>query len=83
VVGANGVDAKGKLIDEVVDERDGVLLAVPLVDFERADARRVVDGRVLVLCQVSRLIHVLAHRNLPVWQEQRNPSNYQLTNEVL
>jgi pantothenate kinase-related protein Tda10 len=37
----------------------------------------------LVPCQVSRLIHILARRTLPVWQEQRNPSNYQLTNEAL
>jgi hypothetical protein len=37
----------------------------------------------LVPCQVSRLINILARHTLPVWQEQRNPSNYQLTNEVL
>lgn len=48
VVGANGMDTKRKLADEVVDERDGILLIMPLVDFERADPSGVVDGRVLV-----------------------------------
>jgi hypothetical protein len=37
----------------------------------------------LVLCQVSRLISILARRTLPVWQEQHNPSNSQPTNAVL
>ena|SRR5437763_10097537 len=37
----------------------------------------------LVPCQISRLINIPARRTLPVWQEQRNPSNYQLTNEAL
>lgn len=47
VVGADRVDAKGELLDDVVDEVDGVLLIVLLINLQRTDARRV-DGRILV-----------------------------------
>jgi hypothetical protein len=48
VVGADSVHAERELIDKVVDERDGMLLIVPLINFERANASLVVDGCGLV-----------------------------------
>lgn len=40
VVSANSVDAERELADEVIDKLDGILLVVPVINFERANARR-------------------------------------------
>ena len=37
----------------------------------------------LVLCKVSHLISIASCRIFSAWQEQHNPSHYQMTNEVL
>ena len=46
-VGADGVDPEWEPLNHVVDEVDGVLLGVPVVNLERADAGGVIDRRVL------------------------------------
>jgi hypothetical protein len=47
IVRPDGVDAKRETLDDVVDEVDRVRLGVLLVDAQGADARGVVDRRVL------------------------------------
>ena len=47
-VGSDGADPKRELLYHVVDEVDGTRLGVPAVDLQRPNARRVIDGRVLV-----------------------------------
>ena len=47
-IGPDGVDSKGELLDDVIDEVDRALLVASRVDHEGADSRSVVDGRELV-----------------------------------
>ncbi len=47
-VGSDGLDPEGELLDDVIDEVDGVGLGVTLVDLQRANSSRVVDRGVLV-----------------------------------
>lgn len=58
VVGADHRGAEGELLDNIINEVDGVLLRVPLVDLQRPDAGGVVDGGVLEaphrLCRLVR-----------------------------
>jgi hypothetical protein len=42
-VSAHGVNPEGKLLDDVVDEGDGVLLGVAVVDLEGPHPRGIVD----------------------------------------
>jgi hypothetical protein len=44
---ADCVDAKGELVDDIVDELDRVVLIVTVVDLERPDSSCVIDGSVL------------------------------------
>jgi hypothetical protein len=44
----NGVDPERKFPDHVIDEIDGALLVVALVDLQCTNPRRVVNRRVLV-----------------------------------
>ena len=46
-ISANRVDAKRELLDDVVNESDGVCLIVLCVDFECPHARSIINGRVL------------------------------------
>ncbi len=46
-IGPNHVDAKWELPDRVIDEINGVLLCVPLVDLVRPDSCGIVDCRLL------------------------------------
>jgi len=47
-IGADHLDAEGELVDDVIDEVDGVGLVVPGVDLDGPNAGGVVDGGVLV-----------------------------------
>ena len=38
----------GKLLDDIVDEGDGIVLGVSVVDFERADTGGIIDGGILI-----------------------------------
>ena len=42
-IGMDHLDPERKLLDDVVDEIDGVLLIVPVVDFKRSDARGIIE----------------------------------------
>ena len=48
IVGAHFPDSEWKLGDNVVDEGDRVGLGMSVIDFERSDAGRIVNGGVLV-----------------------------------
>jgi hypothetical protein len=65
---AEGSDSKRELFHDVIDEVDGIGLRVTLVDFQRSNSRRVIDGRVLVapywrslLSLQSQELHVYLH----------------------
>src|SRR5262249_55233693 len=45
---AHGVNAEGELLDDIVQEGDGVLLRVAAIDLEGPHPGRIVDRRVLV-----------------------------------
>ena len=45
-ISTNGVDSKGKLLDHIVNEVNGVLLSMTFIDFQGPYPRGVVDGRV-------------------------------------
>src|SRR5450631_3355678 len=47
IVGSDFFDAERKFLDDVIDEINGVRLRMLVVDFERSNARRVVDSRIL------------------------------------
>lgn len=47
VVGSDLFDAERELFDDVIDEVDRVGLSMFVVDFERPDARRVIDSSIL------------------------------------
>ncbi len=47
-VGSDGLDPEGELLDDVIDEVDGVGLRVTPVDLQRPNPRRIIDGRVLI-----------------------------------
>lgn len=47
VIGPDFADTERELIDDMIDEVDGVGLGMPLVDFERPHARCILDGRIL------------------------------------
>ena len=47
-VGAKGLDAEGKLLDDVVGEMDRVLLRMALVDLQRPYPSRIIDSCILV-----------------------------------
>jgi hypothetical protein len=48
IIGTNFPDPEGKALDHVVNEGDGIGLGVPTINLEGTDARRIVDGCVLV-----------------------------------
>ena len=47
VIGSDLFDAERELFDDVIDEVDRVGLSMFVVDFERPDARRVIDSSIL------------------------------------
>ena len=47
IVGANFPDAKRKFADDVINKINGVGLGMLFINFERADARRIVDRGIL------------------------------------
>lgn len=47
VIGPDFPDAERELFDDVIDKLDRVGLCVFVIDFERPDARRIVDGGIL------------------------------------
>ena len=48
VVGADALDAERELVDDVIDEVDGIDLVVAAVDLQSPDAGGIIDRRVLV-----------------------------------
>ena len=50
------VNAERKLLDDVVDEINGTLLVVLLVDLKRTDPSGVIDGRVLIAPDLFRMV---------------------------
>jgi len=47
VVCTNGMDPKGELGNDVIDKCDGIILGMPIIDFQATDSRRIVDSRIL------------------------------------
>lgn len=47
-IGSDRVDSEGELLDDVIDEVDGVRLGVAAIDLQGADTRSVIDGCVLI-----------------------------------
>jgi len=47
-VGSYGLNPERKLVDYVIDEVDGVFLIASLIDFQSADAGRIINGCVLI-----------------------------------
>src|SRR5271169_2263018 len=48
IISSHLSDSKGELSDDVVDKSDRVGLSMTIVDLQRADTGRIIDGRVLV-----------------------------------
>lgn len=47
IIGSDFLNAEWKLVDDVVNEVDGIGLGVSAVDLERPDPGRIVDGGIL------------------------------------
>ena len=73
-IGADGVDAKWELLDDVVDEVDGAFLVVALVNLQCPDPCRIIDGCELVPADLS-IIAGLQGQELDVYLDMvaRNP----------
>ncbi len=50
---AHCMDAERKLVDDVVDEIDGALLVMPLIDLQRTNSSGIVDRSVLIPAKLA------------------------------